>query len=241
MSSEPPFVAVIGGMGPLASAAFVRTIYERTTCRREQEMPRVLLWSDPQLDDRTMALRDGREQALALKLEDAIEGCARAGATAVVICCVTAHALLPLLPVRQRERTMSLIDLLLMAVIQRQRRHLILSSTGTRRSRLLEQHPLWDQARAWLSWPTEAEHDRLHHEIYAMKLRGSPATATALIRSLLREHGVMSFVAACTELHLVTQAWVNDPAIQWIDPLEIVADRIAMPSSSTLTSPEHTR
>lgn len=232
MSTEQPIVGVIGGMGPLASAAFVNTLYERTTCRREQDMPRVVLWSDPQLEDRTTALRDGREQALARQLEDAIERCARGGATQFVICCVTAHAVLPLLAARWRARITSLVDVLLAAVIERQAPQLLLSSTGTRQSRMLEQHPLWEQARGWLRWTTDREQEQLHHVIYAVKQRGVTSVAEALIRSLLREHGCTSFVAGCTELHLITRAWANDPLVAWIDPLEIVAERLAMSSAS---------
>src|SRR2546428_3051912 len=96
--NTPATVAVIGGMGPLASAEFVNTVYEQATTDREQEMPRLVLWSDPSFPDRTTALLDGRSDVLAGHLEHAIPQCDAMGAGQGVICCVTVHAGLPLPP-----------------------------------------------------------------------------------------------------------------------------------------------
>jgi len=46
---------------------------------------------------------------------------------------------------------------------------------------------------------------------------------------LLRKHRLGSFVAACTELHLVSRYWAEKPPVDCIDPLDIIADRIARP------------
>lgn len=222
-------VAIVGGLGPLASAAFVTTIYERTTGRREQDMPRVLLWSDPQFPDRTSALLEGRGDLLAEHLRDVVERCEAMGATRIVICCVTVHAVLPLLPPRLQTRIVSLVDVLLFAVVERQRPQLLLTTLGTRHTRMLEQHPLWKEASRWLLWPGETDRERLHQAIYDMKRGGGPADAAALVEALLRRHRVGSFVAACTELHLVTRYWSTHPPVAYIDPLAIIADQVAAP------------
>jgi aspartate racemase len=233
MVQDSPVVAIIGGMGPLASAAFISTIYERAASAREQDMPRLLLWSDPTFEDRTTALLGGREQLLARQLQQAIETCARSGATQYVICCVTAHAVLPWVAPRWRAPMVSLPDALLATVIERQRPQLLLCSTGTRRTRLLEQHPLWERARPWLQWPDDDDQEQIHRAIYALKAHSQARMAAApLIRELLGKYGCRSFVAACTELHLVTREWAPDPPVHWIDPLEIVADRLASPPAA---------
>jgi aspartate racemase len=230
MNPAHDLVAVIGGMGPLASAAFVSTIYERTTSLREQEMPRVILWSDPSFPDRTSALLEGRRDELARYLQRAIEDCEARGAhQVVVICCVTVHAVLPLLPSRLQARVVSLVDVLLETVIERRRPQLLLSTSGTRRARLLEEHPLWKDASRWLHWPDEQEQERVHRAIYEIKCRNGVADAAALVQSLLRAHALGSFVAACTELHLVSRHWAPRPPVDCIDPLDIVAERIAAP------------
>ena len=52
-------LGVVGGAGPLASAEFIKTIYECSLGEREQEAPVVLLYSDPTFPDRTEALLAG--------------------------------------------------------------------------------------------------------------------------------------------------------------------------------------
>ena len=229
MNPAQDVVAVVGGMGPLASAAFVSTVYERTTCLREQEMPRLALWSDPLFPDRTSALFEGRDDLLAQHLQQAIEQCDAMGAKQVIVCCITVHAVLRLLPPRLQARIVSLVDVLLSAVIERKRPQLLLCSAGTRRTGMLERHPLWNQASRWLQWPDDEEQELVHRAIYTMKLRSGPADAAGLIESLLRTHRLGSFVAACTELHLVTRYWAGRPPVDYIDPLDIVADQIAAP------------
>ena len=65
--------------------------------------------------------------------------------------------------------------------------------------------------------------------IYAIKRQDGLPQAVVLIRSLLRKHGLTSFVAGCTELHMVQKYWRRHSPVDCIDPLQIVADRIAAP------------
>ena len=227
--NTPATVAVIGGMGPLASAEFVNTVYEQATTDREQEMPRLVLWSDPSFPDRTTALLDGRSDVLAGHLEHAIAQCDAMGAGQVVICCVTVHAVLPLLPTHLKSRIVSLVDVALEAAIESERPQLLLTSLGTRRMRVFESHPLWPEASQWLRWPDEEDHERVHDVIYAIKRQDGLPQAVVLIRSLLRKYGLSSFVAGCTELHMVQKYWRRHSPVDCIDPLQIVADRIAAP------------
>ena len=231
MPATREMVGVVGGLGPLASAAFVSTVYERTTCLQEQDMPRLALVSDPAFPDRTSALLEGREDVLARHLTEAVEQCLALGAGQVVICCMTVHAVLDRLPLRLRERVVSLVDVFLDAVVERQQPQLLVSSSGTRRARIFERHPRWDEAAPWLSWPDEAEQEQVHRAIYALKRRNGPPEAAALIGRLLRQRSLRSFAAACTELHLVTRYWADRrlAPVDWIDPLEMVAERLAAP------------
>src|SRR5262245_12783643 len=111
-------VGVIGGMGPLASAEFVSTIYEHAIDGPEQHAPALLLWSDPRVPDRTEALLDGRADLLERYLENAVERCCELGADDIVICCVTMHAVVPRLPHALQARITSLVEVLLSAVIE---------------------------------------------------------------------------------------------------------------------------
>ncbi|MCB1034320.1 MAG: hypothetical protein KDD47_10865, partial [Acidobacteria bacterium] len=52
-AAERPVWGIVGGLGPLASAEFLLTIYEQYTDVAEQEMPVCLVISDPTFPDRT--------------------------------------------------------------------------------------------------------------------------------------------------------------------------------------------
>jgi aspartate racemase len=78
-----PVLGVLGGMGGLASAEFVRTVYEISgeVCSREQDAPVVVMYSDPTFPDRTEAFLRGETQPLLNKLIEALELLNSMGAT----------------------------------------------------------------------------------------------------------------------------------------------------------------
>lgn len=231
-----PRLAIVGGMGPLASAEFVKTIYERTTVAHEQAAPSLLLWSDPSLPDRTTALRDGRTDVLTAALEDTINRCCELGAEEIVVCCITMHAALDGLPPQLRRRVVSLVDVLLRAIVDARTPTLLLATTGTRLARVFERHERWPEACEWLQWPGDADQERVHRAIYDVK-RNRVRDAVALVQWLLGKYQVRAFAAGCTELHLVAKAWPSAPA-PCVDPLEIIAtraaDRAVAPDASSI-------
>ena len=46
-------LGILGGMGPLTSAEFLKTIYEVNISGPEQDAPACVLYSDPSVPDRT--------------------------------------------------------------------------------------------------------------------------------------------------------------------------------------------
>lgn len=55
-------LGVLGGMGPLASAEFVNTVYRLNMTEPEQQAPALVLRSDPSIPDRTAAILSGDTQ-----------------------------------------------------------------------------------------------------------------------------------------------------------------------------------
>ena len=85
------FLGVIGGMGPLATADFLRKLAEETPAARDQDHVPVLVWGDCAAPDRTAALVAGASSPLDALLK-AAEGLRNAGSLALVMPCNTAHA-----------------------------------------------------------------------------------------------------------------------------------------------------
>jgi len=223
-----PVLGVLGGMGGLASAEFVKTIYELSGegSRREQDEPVVVMYSDPAFPDRTEAFLRGETQPILTKLIDALELLDRMGASQFVICCITIHYLLPQLPGALRERIISLPDVIFSAVESLKKPHLVISSTGTIKLGLLQRHPGWEEAQNYFVFPTEDEQRQMHELIYEVKLNRNLKEANAFVQRMMKDHHVDSFVAACSEIHLLAKQFgpsSEQRRYGCIDPLSIIA------------------
>jgi aspartate racemase len=226
-------LGVLGGMGGLASAEFVRTIYEYSgrLCLREQDAPAVVLYSDPGFPDRTEALLRGDDGVLLDRLVESLERLRALGTSRIVICCMTIHHLLPRLPRGLREQIIPLTDVAFAQVESLKKRHLVICSSGTRRLGLLQTHPRWEQVKDYLVFPGEADQDELHGLIYEVKRNRGIQRAVSFIESLLSVHGMDSFVAACSEIHLLTKLFDSPgggrQGYGCVDPLALIAKQVA--------------
>ncbi len=227
-----PFVlGILGGLGPLASAEFLRTIYEYWSGEQEQTMPRVVLYSDPTFPDRTEALLRGSQTLLQSRLQHALEVLLDLNVSKIVICCVTIHAVLPALRPALREKAISLIDTIFTTLQQRQERQLLLCTTGTRTAQIFQTHPLWSTYQQLIIWPDDTDQQRVQDMIYQLKQHTEPEVLAPEVETLLHKYAASSFIAGCTELHLLTKrgrfAEGNAYGYRSIDPLITIAQTLA--------------
>lgn len=219
-------LGILGGMGPLASAEFVKTIYEAVE-GPEQLAPMVLLHSDPAMPDRTAAFLSGDSEHLLARFTAALTALDRQGVSKIVIACITVHYLLPRLPAELRGRIVSLIDVIFDALRRSDARHLLLCTTGTRRMQIFESHPDWPLLKDRLALPDDEDQVRVHQTIYAIKQNGDIQQLTDLVEELLRKYEVSSFVAGCTEIHFAAKRFNRHDAGGCVDPLLIIANDVA--------------
>jgi aspartate racemase len=226
---------IMGGMGPFASAEFVKTIYELCPEGQEQFAPPLILWSDPRMPDRTDCILDGRQELLLEKLTESLERLVACDVTDIVICCVTIHQVTDLLPQALRSRIVSLLDIIFEDVLKSQRRYLLLCTSGTRKVRLFENHRLWNSTQGRIVLPSEKDQERVHELIYRIKQNKHCAADVAFLNDLVRSYGVDSFIAGCTEIHVLVRDYGLTRGFAQpgpcIDPLMVVAGTI---SQSTL-------
>lgn len=227
-------LGVLGGMGPLASAEFLRTIYRLHRGEKEQSAPQVLLYSNPHVPDRTATLLEDRGvDHLLDELVRGVELLFDGGCERVVVCCFTIHHLLDRLPPRLRSRVVSLIDVAVEAAAQTQGSLLMACTVGTRRLRVFERHPVWSRLASRAVYPGDADLDGLHDAIYRIK-RGRPRAELAhVVVSLAGKYGTERVIAGCTELHLVSTLLEGQGSpVDLIDPLTLIATRITEDSSA---------
>jgi aspartate racemase len=198
-----PLLGVVGGLGPLASAELLATLYRLDPPEREQEAPRCLLLSDPTFPDRTEAILRGETGELARRLGEAVASLLEQGAARVVVACVTIHRVLPELPQSLRRPVVSLVDLIVEELLADPRERLLLATTGSRRGAVFTAHPRWSAVAKDLRDLEPADQEALHDRLYRLKRGEPPEAAIPFVEELESRYGVRGLVFGCTELHLL--------------------------------------
>lgn len=230
--SDRKVLGVLGGMGPLASAEFVKTIYECSLAGREQESPSVILFSDPTFPDRTTEFLMQSYDVLLGRMTEALYRLRELGVSRIVICCITSHYLLPRLPRELREQVVSLLDVIFEHVIRSGKRHLLICTTGTRRVQLFQSHERWKAAEELFVLPGEDDQREIHDLIYRhIKSNKDVRGILPALEALMAKYEVDSFIAGCTEIHLPAKHFEpsegSHKGYGCVDALTIIAREIA--------------
>ncbi|WP_051898653.1 aspartate/glutamate racemase family protein [Sciscionella sediminilitoris] len=219
-------LGVVGGMGPKASAEFVQTVYRFSEAVPEQQMPRLLLHSDPLIADRTAAIVRGAGEQLAAELEDRLHGLLRLGATRLLIACFTAHHFLPSIDPAVRSRLISLVDIAVEEITARPGRFLMLCTQGTVEAGIFQGAPDWPGVAGRVVFPEAADQDLVHRMIYRLKEHGADRRNLRDLRALRRRYGCTGLIGGCTEFHLVSSALAELGTESIVDPLRAIALRL---------------
>lgn len=219
-------IGVIGGMGPMASQLFYRMVTERTCAQRDQEHVEMVILSDTLMPDRTQAICNHRYEEVTERLcRDAImlQEC---GCQGIAIACNTAHFFADMIAGQIRVPIIHMIRETAEALAGscRDKRVMIFSTDGTIKTGLY-QRALEEQGidSCTLSAPNQKN---LMHEIYDRIKSGKPYDAAAWreIEAELEQRQCEKVLLACTELSVIkTENELDD---KYVDPLEILADRV---------------
>ncbi len=218
-------IGVLGGMGPAATADFYQKIIRATPAKTDQEHLKVLIFSNPQVPDRTAAIRGEGSDPLPVLVTGA-EVLAQGGADFITIPCVTAHYCYEALQRSVSVPILHLIGETATAVVNEHpglRRLGLLATTGTLESRLFE--PYFEPRGFTILTPDPAvQASAVMQAIYGIK-HGEPLERPRrLIREAaehLRGRGAQAIIAGCTEVPLVLQD--GDLPVPVIDPTWILA------------------
>lgn len=226
-TTEVPVVGVLGGMGPAATADFYSKLVAATPADRDQDHVRTVIWSDPSIPDRTIALLEGGEDPTAHLIDNA-QRLERFGATLIAMPCNTAHAYLPAIAESVDVPIVSMIDAMTDDVY-----HLpvlprcvgLIATTATVRASLYEASLA--AIGVSLLVPNSSEQDVVMSAIREIK-RGN--TGRRVSRCLsdasyqLAERGADLVLAGCTE---ITLAWDTRAApIALLDPVQSLIAKV---------------
>jgi aspartate racemase len=219
-------LGILGGMGPLASAEFLDTLYRLNMAEPEQAAPRCVLYSDPSIPDRTEAILQGDTRALTAALSRGLAALRELGAERTVVACVTIHHVLPEVAAELRNRVISLIDLTIDEILRDPKPCLLLCTSGTQAARIFERHPRWHLVQDRVTYLDEVDQRTLHRWIYRLKASEPLAECLLWLDTLPARYEREGLVFGCTELHILHKELFRregrfDPRV--VDPLLIAA------------------
>ena len=218
-------LGILGGMGPLASAEFLKTIYEYGISDLEQRSPACILYSDPTFPDRTQTIVNGEEAQFTSALVNALDKLVQLGASKIVIVCITSHHLLPHLPPYLRDKILCLVGLIIEEVGRAQKRHLLLCTSGARQARVFESHRNWHSVEKLVMLPDDEDQRAIHGIIYRMKQNRLDDAIVEALEALRRKYRAEALIAGCTEFHLLSKFLIKRELQPHMitDPLLILA------------------
>jgi len=236
-------IGVLGGMGPEATVYFLERLVKNTEAKSDQEHVPVLVYSLPQIPNRTEAILYGGESPLPLLISGAAR-MAGAGADFIVIPCITAHYFHGQIQAASPVPVMNIVEETgksLKRGMPGLRKLGLVATSGTVRSAIFEKAKAFAQFEIVV--PSAREMTRVmralsgRRGIKAGYTSGRPReTILAVARSLV-ERGAQAVIAGCTEIPLVLKK--GDLKVPVIEPMDIAArSAIRLAGGRTRPRPE---
>ncbi len=225
-------IGIVGGVGPAAGTDLANKVFSHTLADRDQDHINLFLASCPSIiPDRTEYLINGGEDP-APGIERCISWLSGCGATAVGVCCNTAHApgILSRVNIPKGVAFVNMIEKThdFVSKVFSDRAGLkvgLLATLGTLRCNV------YDYYFSEIIKPDEivakAVHQAIYDKVYGIKaLSGVSEKAREAVSSAvdhLRGKGCSVVILGCTELPLVFNGSRSYYGIDLVDPTEILA------------------
>ena len=215
-------LGVIGGLGPMATAYFLRRIVEMTDARTDQEHLDVNVLNRPSIPDRTAYILDRTKPSPLPPIVDAAKTLEQLGACCIAIPCITSHALF--------SEFSAAVGIPFIHILRETATHLkengvaaagILATTGTVRASLFQDALAEQGIRCIL--PDGANQQRVMSLIYDDYKAGRPLEweKFQLASDFVRRQGAECIVLGCTELSLIKRDRPVGPGV--LDALDVLA------------------
>lgn len=215
-------LGIIGGLGPMATAYFLRLIVEMTDAATDQEHIEVLLHSKPQIPDRTryiLGLSDENPMPDLLAVGKSLTA---QGAQVIAIPCITAHFFQKQLEEEVGCMVIHAIEETAKYLKEEQITHVgIMATAGTVTSRLFQD--IMAKYNIACSVPKEEGQRKVMHIIYDDVKAGKPIEMDLFedVSKELFDDGAQVILLGCTELSMAKR----DHALSagYLDVMEVLA------------------
>lgn len=195
-------LGVLGGMGPLATADFLRVLANRTPARCDQEHPHMILYSRPEIPDRTKCILENSLAPIDF-LREGLTKLKEWGADIYAVPCNTSHYFL--------DQIANEIELPLVHIIDETTKQAkkvspsgawLMATTGTLKTNLYETHG--NKLSYTFYRPDDDQQRRVDKVIDLVKSGHTEEAAVEMkaVCELLWAKAELPIIAACTELPL---------------------------------------
>jgi aspartate racemase len=218
-------IGILGGMGPEATADLYLRIIRATKAKRDQDHPRVIIYSNSKVPDRTAAILETGPSPLP-ELIRAGKRLEEAGADFIIIPCNTAHYFIDQL---QNELRVPILNMIKLSADKAKdyypkvRKAGLLASDGTVKSGLYRS--AYGDAKIEILEPSPEKQEEVMKAIYQYIKAGNLIDGGILLRGVANDlitAGAEMIICGCTEVSLVLKE--GDLAVPILDPLQVLAE-----------------
>jgi aspartate racemase len=218
-------IGILGGMGPESTADLYMKIIKATPAKRDQDHPRIVIYSNSKVPDRTAAIIGTGPSPLP-ELIRAGKRLEEAGADFIIIPCNTAHYFLDPL---QKELRIPILNMIKLSAERARNTYLkmkkagLLATDGTLKSGLYT--TAYGEVGIEILQPTLMKQADVMKAIYQCIKAGDLIDGGFLLRSVANDliaTGAEVIICGCTEVSLVLKE--GDLSVPVLDPLQILAE-----------------
>jgi aspartate racemase len=220
-------IGILGGMGPEATARMFELIIKATAAEKDQDHPKVIIYSNPEVPPRTDAIFRSGPSPVPLLIEG-FQALKRAGAHFMVMPCITAHHFL--------NEVRHAIDFDLINLVDETRDCIcglepavhkvgILASTGTIQGEIFDN--VFERAKLEIVRPNKKIQKTVMKAIFGPKglkagfVHGETKALLVDAAGELIQKGAEVIVGGCTEIPLALHG--EDLPVPFIDPMQCAA------------------
>jgi aspartate/glutamate racemase len=211
-------IGLIGGMGSVASSVFLQTLYEEFRVSQESDYPKITYLADPCAPPR----RAGQEDALRSFIQQQAQVLWKAGATDLAICCMVAHSLSIELPLRVHS-----LKVIANEMVEAQGMKNVVFVGGRLLSQDINVQKALFGRDITESFASQQDSTRFFQIIEHVKLNALTAEDLTFFKNFAEKHRDKTVILCCSELHVVVKSVRPDAPSNVLDPLLVLAQRLA--------------
>jgi len=216
-------IGILGGMGPLATVELFRRIVEKTPAERDQDHPRIIIYNNPKIPDRTAFILGNGEDPRP-ELIDSARKLESWGADFIIMPCNTAHFFAETI---QKAVSIPLVNMIEETAKKIEEMGLrkvgLLATDGTIKG--LIYHRALLSRGVQIAVPNKNDQKRVMEAIYEGVKAGNLELGRKLLLEVARklERRVDGIIAGCTEVSVALKP--DDLSVPLIDSLDVIAEK----------------